>query len=235
MSPGVAVVTGGGRGVGRATAMALAAGGHPVVIAARSPVELETTADQIRQAGGTVTPVVADVSRAEAVDRVFDEARRLGPVVVLVNNAATLERAVFPQVAIEAFDRTIAVNLRGAFLCARMVFKDMVAAGGGRIVNIASLSGVAGVEKFAGLSPYVISKFGIVGLTESLAVEGAPHGIRVIGLAPGAVETQLLQRALPGMRAGATPADIARLIVFLLSDAAQALHGMTLPLYSNVT
>jgi NAD(P)-dependent dehydrogenase (short-subunit alcohol dehydrogenase family) len=235
VSSTVALVTGGGRGVGQATALALAARGHAVVIAAQSQVELETTAKAIRRAGGRVEPVVADVSRADAVDRVFDEAHRLGPVALLVNNAATLERAPFAQVTIEAFDRTLAVNLRGAFLCARMAFKDMVTAGGGRIVNIASLSGIAGVEKFPGLSPYVISKFGMVGLTESLAVEGAPHGIRVIGLAPGAVETQLLQRALPGMRAGATADDIARLIVFLLSDAAAPLHAMTLPLYSNVT
>lgn len=231
----MSVVTGGGRGVGRATALALAARGDAVVIAAQSPEELKTTAAAIRRAGGTVEPVVADVSRADAVERVFDTAHRFGPVTVLVNNAATLDRALFPHVDIQAFDRTLAVNLRGAFLCARLAFTDMVAAGGGRIVNIASLSGMAGVEKFPGLSAYVISKFGVVGLTESLAVEGGPQGIRVIGLAPGAVDTQLLQRALPGMRAAATADDVARLILFLLSDAAAPLHGITLPLYSNVT
>ena len=235
MKPPVALVTGGGRGIGRATAIALAAGGTPVVVAAQSGGELDATAQAIRSAGGTAEPVVADVSQADAVSRVFDQAHRLGPVTVLVNNAATLTRELFPEVAVEAFDRTLAVNLRGAFLCARLAFSDMMAAGGGRIVNIASLSGVGGVEKFPGLSPYVISKFGVVGLTESLAVEGGPHRIRVIGLAPGAVDTQLLQRALPGMGASATAKDIARLIVVLLSDAAAPLHGITLPLFSNVT
>lgn len=235
MKPAVALVTGGGRGIGRATAIALAAGGTPVVVTAQSRGELDATAQAIRSAGGTAEPVVADVSQADAVSRVFDQAHRLGPVTVLVNNAATLTRELFPEVAVEAFDRTLAVNLRGAFLCARLAFSDMKAAGGGRMVNIASLSGVGGVEKFPGLSPYVISKFGVVGLTESLAVEGAPHRIRVIGLAPGAVDTQLLQRALPGMGASATANDIARLIVFLLSDAAAPLHGVTVPLFSNVT
>lgn len=234
MKPAVALVTGGGRGIGRATAIALAAGGTRVVITAQSRGELDATAQAIRSAGGTAEPVVADVSQADAVSRLFDQAHRLGPVTVLVNNAATLTRELFPEVAVEAFDRTLAVNLRGAFLCARLAFSDMKAAGGGRMVNIASLSGVGGVEKFPGLSPYVISKFGVVGLTESLAVEGGPHRIRVIGLAPGAVDTQLLQRALPGMGASATANDIARLIVFLLSDAAAPLHGVTLPLFSNV-
>ncbi len=235
MKPPVALVTGGGRGVGRATAIALAARGTTVVVAAQSRGELEATAEAIRSAGGTAEPVVADVSETDAVSRLFDRAHRLGAVTVLVNNAATLARELFPEVAVEAFDRTLAVNLRGAFLCARLAFPDMMAAGGGRIVNVASLSGVAGVEKFPGLSPYVVSKFGVVGLTESLAVEGGRYGIRVIGLAPGAVDTQLLRRALPGMRASATADDMARLIVFLLSDAAAPLHGLTLPLFSNVT
>lgn len=234
MKKEVGLVTGGGRGVGRATAIAMAARGIAVVVAAQSQGELNDTVREIRGAGGTAEAVVADVSEGNAVSRVFDHAHRLGPVTMLVNNAATLSRELFPEVNVEAFDRTLAVNLRGAFLCARLAFVDMMAAGGGRIVNVASLSGVAGVEKFPGLSPYVISKFGVVGLTESLAVEGLAHDIRVIGLAPGAVDTQLLQRALPGMRASATAEDIARLIVFLLSDAAAPLHGLTLPLFSNV-
>ena len=230
----VALVTGAGRGIGRSVAIALSKGGDPVVIAARSESELGSTAETIRAHGGQVEAIAGDLREAETIDRLFDRANaRFGPVTLLVNNAGDLERASIEGSGPEQFDQTIGINIRAAFLAARRAFEDMRRARGGCILNMASLSGVYGVEKFAGMAPYIVSKFGMVGLTEALAVEGAPHGIRAVCLAPGAVDTALLKKALPDLRAGVTPDEIARLILFLAEDTGTALNGFTIPLLSN--
>jgi NAD(P)-dependent dehydrogenase (short-subunit alcohol dehydrogenase family) len=230
----VAVVTGAGRGIGRSVAIALSRAGDRVVITSRSEGELGSTAETIRAHGGQVEAIVGDLRETQTIDRLFDRANaRFGPVTLLINNAADLERAPIEDSRPEQFDRTIDLNIRAAFLAARRAFEDMRRARGGCIVNMASLSGVYGVEKFPGMAPYIVSKFGMVGLTEALAVEGAPHGIRAVCLAPGAVDTALLKKALPGLRAGVTPDEIARLIVFLAGDAGVALNGLTIPLFSN--
>ncbi len=235
MRPHSAVVTGAGRGIGRATARALARTGHSVVLAARTVKEVRAAADAIRAEGLAAEAVGADVALESDVTRVFQRAHeRFGPVTLLVNNAGTLTRSAFPDLTPEEFDRTLAVNLRGAFLCSRAAFRDMVAAGGGCIINIASLSGVAGVEKFPGLLAYVVSKFGIVGLTEALAVEGRPFNIRAVALSPGAVDTGLLRVAAPQLRPGMSPEDAAELVVFLAGDASAALSGLNIPIFTNV-
>jgi NAD(P)-dependent dehydrogenase (short-subunit alcohol dehydrogenase family) len=128
---------------------------------------------------------------------------------------------------------TLAVNLTGTFLCCRAAFSAMVGAGGGRIVNIASLSGVYATEKFPGLAAYNVSKYGVVGLTEALAVEGKAHGISAVCLSPGAVDTEMLRRANPSLRAGLTPDDVAELIVALLDAPLAAASGANIPLFSN--
>jgi 3-oxoacyl-[acyl-carrier protein] reductase len=230
----ISIVTGAGRGIGRATAIALARQGSQVVLAARTAAELQATARRIQEQGGVAEPVVTDVAREADVDQLFERCRaRFGPVTLLVNNAGTLTRSLFPDITAEDFDDTLESNVRGAFLCARAAFGQMAAAGGGRIVNVASLSGTPGVEKFPGLAAYVVAKFGIVGLTEALAVEGQPFNIRVVALSPGAVDTTLLARAVPGLKAGMTPDQAARLILFLASDAAATLNGLNIPIFSN--
>jgi len=235
MTDRVVVVTGAGRGIGRATALAFAREGDRLVVAARTQAEVTATADAIRTAGGAATAVAADVATETDVAEIFRQAHdHFGPVTLLVNNAATLTKTAFLDLTPDDVDRTLAVNLRGAVLCSLWAFHDMAQAGGGCIVNIASLSGVAGVEKFPGLLPYVISKFGVVGLTEALAVEGRPYNVRALALSPGAVDTALLKRAAPQLRAGMTPDDAARLIVFLASEAAAPLNGLNLPIFSNV-
>ena len=235
MDQPLAVVTGAGRGIGRAAAAALAGSGYTIVAASRTEGELEATARLVRGAGGVIETVTADVGTEEGVARIFERARELNrPVRLLVNNAGTLERKEIERLATADLDRTLAVNTRGAVLCALFAYRTMLRSGGGCIVNIASLSGVAGVEKFPGLLPYVVSKFGIAGLTEALAAEGRPHGIRSVCLAPGAVDTDLLKRALPQLRAGVSPEEVARLIVFLAGEAAAPLNGLTIPLMSNL-
>ena len=109
----------------------------------------------------------------------------------------------------------------------------MQGAGEGRIVNIASLSGVYATEKFPGLAAYNVSKYGVIGLTEAIAVEGKPHGISAICLSPGAVDTEMLRQANPELRPGLTPADVAQLIVALLDSPLVAASGANIPLFSN--
>ena len=125
------------------------------------------------------------------------------------------------------------MNLTGAFLCCRAAFAAMRAGGGGRIVNIASLSGVYATEKFPGLAAYNVSKYGVVGLTEAIAVEGKEFGISAICVSPGAVDTEMLRRANPALRPGLTPDQVGGLIVSLIDNPLVPASGANIPLFSN--
>jgi NAD(P)-dependent dehydrogenase (short-subunit alcohol dehydrogenase family) len=229
----LALVTGASRGIGAATAEALAAAGARVVLSARSVEALEAVAQEIRDKGGDARAIPADVSRLEDVEALFAAVDRLGPVAALVCAAAVLTAAPFEQTSSEIWEQTLGVNLTGSFLCCRAAFGAMRATGGGRIVNIASLSGVYATEKFPGLAAYNVSKYGVIGLTEAIAVEGRPLGISAICLSPGAVDTQMLRQANPELRPGLTPGDVAQLIVALLDSPLVAASGANVPLFSN--
>jgi NAD(P)-dependent dehydrogenase (short-subunit alcohol dehydrogenase family) len=157
----------------------------------------------------------------------------VGALAALVCAAAVLTAAPFDETSSEVWDQTLRVNLTGSFLCCRAAFAAMRPAGEGRIVNIASLSGVYATEKFPGLAAYNVSKYGVIGLTEAIAVEGKPFGISAICLSPGAVDTEMLRRANPELRPGLTPADVAQLIVALLDSPLVAASGANIPLFSN--
>ncbi len=230
----VAVVTGASRGIGAATAEAVAAAGAHVVLAARDRDAVRTVAERIRDAGGHATPAPADVSRADDVTRLFAAAAESGTVTALVCAAAILEVAPFADITPQMWDETLRVNLTGAFLCCRAAFIAMRRAGEGRIVTLGSLSGIYGTEKFAGLSAYNVSKYGIIGLTEAIAVEGKPHGISAICVSPGAVDTEMLRRANPNLRPGLIPAEVASLIVALLDSPLTPASGANIPLFSNL-
>ncbi|HEY2688355.1 MAG TPA: SDR family NAD(P)-dependent oxidoreductase [Streptosporangiaceae bacterium] len=229
----LAVVTGASRGIGAATAAAMAAAGAHVVLAARDRQALDSVAGRITEAGGQATPVPTDVSDEAAVERLFASAADLGQLGALVCAAGVLTSVPFAGTTSATWGETLGINLTGTFLCCRAAFTAMLPAGEGRIVNFGSLSGVYATEKFPGLAAYNVSKYGVIGLTEAVAVEGKPHGISAICLSPGAVDTQMLRRANPALRPGLTPDDVAELIVALLDSPLAPVSGANIPLFSN--
>jgi NAD(P)-dependent dehydrogenase (short-subunit alcohol dehydrogenase family) len=229
----LALVTGASRGIGAATAEALGVAGARVVLAARDGQALESVAQRINRAGGQARAVPSDVGKREDVEELFAAVERIGPLAALVCAAAVLRPAPLEETTPEIWEQTLAINLTGAFLCCRAAFSAMRVAGGGRIVNIASLSGVYATEKFPGLTAYNVSKYGVIGLTEAIAVEGREHGISAICVSPGAVDTEMLRVANPALRPGLTPHDVARLIVALLDGPLAPASGANIPLFSN--
>jgi NAD(P)-dependent dehydrogenase (short-subunit alcohol dehydrogenase family) len=230
----VALITGSGRGVGRATAQHFAAQGYHVVLCARTASQIAQTAQSIIDQGGSVLGMRCDVSSASDVGALFDATlEHFGRLDVLINAAAVLVKQPFAEMTIKTWDTVMATNLRGAVLCCRRAFDIMIPQGGGVIINISSLSGFPNVEKFPGLSAYNVSKYAVAGLSEILAVEGQPHHIRVLAVSPGAVDTEMLRRANPALRPGLTPGDVAELIVALLDSPLAPASGANIPLFSN--
>src|SRR5579859_5017398 len=231
----VAIITGAGRGVGRATALLLASAGAQVVLFSRTLAHLQETAQLIAQDGGNALAVQGDVAREEDVLRLFQTVRETyGRVDILINCAGIVAVQPFMEMDASTWDAVINVNLRGTFLCCREAFRLMSVQQQGVIVNLSSLSGVKGVEKFPGLSAYNVSKAGIASLTEILAVEGKPHNIRVCVVSPGAVDTEMLRQAAPHLKAGMTATDMAEIILFLADDTGRHLSGTNLEIFSNM-
>jgi NAD(P)-dependent dehydrogenase (short-subunit alcohol dehydrogenase family) len=186
----VAIVTGGGRGIGRAIAEGLAAAGAAVAVLARSADELGEAVRSIQQAGGRAIAVVADVTDAQAVAAAVEQTeRQFGPVDLLVNNAA-VATPVGPvwEVSPDDWWRTVEVNLRGPFVCARAVLPGMIERRAGRIVNIVA---VAAFNPAPFMSAYASSKAALISLTEDLAAETQEHGIAVFAIRPGMVQTRM--------------------------------------------
>jgi len=231
----VALITGGGRGIGAATAEALARKGAQVIVASRTEAELAATVARIQADGLDAAAITLDVADEAAVDAAFARiAAEQGRLDILVNNAALLLSGPFADMAMADWDRLLAVNLRGAVLCARQAFR-LMRERGGAIVNVSSLGGVPGTEKFPGYAAYTVSKFALTGLTEALAAEGREHNIRVNAVAPGAVDTAMLRQAAPHLRTRTGPADVAKVIAFLCDSAESGcMTGATLTINSNL-
>jgi len=222
----VAIVTGGSTGIGRATAELLAARGALVTIFARS-------ASAASISSGNVLKVDGDVSNPESIERLFSETEaRFGDCDVLINCAGMIDPKPLPEVTPEDWDRMFAVNVRGTYLTTRRALPAMTAKRGGAIVNVASISGVIGPEKFPGYVSYCASKAAVIAMTEALAVEVKQYGIRVNSVSPGAVDTRMWAAASGGAPASMTPEEVAEVICFLASDRARAVNGQDVHVYS---
>jgi len=230
----IAIITGAGRGVGRATARRFASEGAQVVLFSRTPSYLEETANAITEEGNHALSIIGDVSRQEDVHMLFQRVMdTYGRVDILVNCAGVVAKRPFVEMDAATWDHVLGVNLRGTFLSCLEAFRIMAAQQSGVIINLSSLSGVRGVEKFPGLSAYNVSKAGVAGLTEILAVEGKPHNIRVCAVSPGAVDTEMLRQAAPHLKAGMTPDDLAEILLFLAADSGRMLNGTNIEIFSN--
>ena len=237
----VAVVTGGAAGMGKATSIKLAADGHAVGIIDVDLDGAKAVAETIVATGGRAIAVKGDIGERTQVESAIAAIREaLGPITVLVNNAAIENFTALEDLNDATWDRLMAINLRGAYVAAQCVLPDMVAAGWGRIVNVSAFGAQIGAPNMA---LYTASKGGIISMTRSLAIELGPKGITVNSVSPGFIDTPMARRAIDGglfpvpyeqiiatypiPRLG-QPEDIAAACAFFASDAAGYITGQVL-------
>lgn len=223
-----AVVTGGGRGIGRAISLGFAREGASVVVAARSIDQIEKVAAEIRDRGGRAIPFECDVTNEDMVKNLVVRAiSEFGGVHILVNNAGIGTARPVWGLTRRAFEDVIQINLVGSFLCTKHVWQPMRDAGGGSIINVASLAGTVGYPM---LSAYCASKWGQIGLTKSCAEEGKEHNIRVNAIAPGKGDTAIRARIEEDKSRLLSPEDHVGPCIFLASDESRYVTGQVIPI-----
>jgi len=227
----VAIVTGGGSGIGKAIAEAFLREGCAVTIAGRNAKRLRAAAEELRAGGGEVWDVPTDVVQEEQVQALFRQVMaRHGRLDILVNSSGAFDGGPLEELTLETWNKVIGANLTGPFLCTREAFRIMKPAGGGRIINIGSISAQRTRMNNA---PYTSSKFGIWGLTQSAALEGRPYGIAVSCLHPGntAVEWRLDEGIEMNREPMVAPEEMARvaLLMATLPPEANMLEAIVLP------
>lgn len=233
----VAVVTGAGRGLGRAMAQALGEAGADVVVASRTATELESFVADAERAGRRTLAVPTDVTDARAVDNLVERVlETFGHVDVLVNNSGIIATRPLLDQEPEEWDRVVATNLRGTYLMTRAVGRHLVAQGSGKVINIASNFALMGVAQHAA---YSASKAAVIAFTRSMAVEWARHHVQVNAIAPGYFSTELnadlradeqatdrVLRAIPARRMG-LPAELSPWVLLLAGSASDFMTGET--------
>jgi len=245
----VAIVTGGGTGIGKAISLALSNEGAALVLVARNLSRLEETAKDIKSRGGRAKAIQTDISDHEQVKRMVAQTiKDFGQIDILVNNAArgTFNDADVADMDLKEWHDSLAINLTGMMLCCKETLKRMIPRASGNIVNISSVAGISGVPRE---SPYAASKWGVIGLTETLAIEAGRFGIRVNCISPGATRTQefddwvkvsaadagisyeeMMAKVTDNnaLKRIAEPSEIAACVVFLASDDSSAMTGHNL-------
>ena len=231
-----AIVTGGGRGIGREIALALASAGANVVLVDVDENTLNQTAKEIEAKGVKALTVKADVTSATDTERVADETfKAFGRIDILVNNAGITRDNLIMRMKEEEWDKVLAINLKGTFNCTKAVSRYMFKARMGWIVNIASVIGISGN---VGQANYAASKAGVIALTKSSAKEFAPRNINVNAIAPGFIQTAMtevfseeiknkMMERIPLQRLG-TVQDVANAVLFFVSDSASYITGQVL-------
>jgi 3-hydroxybutyrate dehydrogenase len=244
----VAVITGGGRGIGRAIAFAFARQGARIAVLARTLEQIESVSAQIASEFGVETMhSECDVSIKESVEHAFLTVREhFGQIDILVNNSGIAESAPLARTSDEMWDRHIAINLNGTFYCTRVALPSMIENGWGRVINIASIAGKTGA---AYISAYTASKHGVLGLTRSVAMEVASRGVTVNAICPGYVETDMAKQAIENIMTKTaksseeardilnrmspqnrliTPEEVAALALLLASEEGRGINGQAI-------
>ena len=237
----IAIITGARSGMGKTHAIALAKAGAKVVVADISEEDCQKVVDEIKKQGGEALAIKCDVSKRKEVEEMVKKTiEEFGKVDILVNNAGICQFKPFLELTEEEWDRTLDINLKGYFLCAQAVAKEMAKQKSGVIVNVASVAmGQVGIG-MATIAHYCASKGGIVAMTEALAVELAPYNIRVNAVAPGMIETPMIDAVkqdpkqmetmltrVPMGRAG-KPEEVSNLVLFLASEESSYMTGSTI-------
>ena len=228
----VAIVTGGGSGIGKGIGRAFAQEGCAVVIAGRDAARLRAAAEELRQSGSEILALPTDVTDESQVKALFRQTmEHFARLDILVNSSGAFDGGPIEEISLEAWNKVIGANLTGPFLCIREAFAIMKKAGGGRIINIGSISAQRTRENMA---PYTASKFGIWGLTQAAALEGRPYGIAVSCLHPGntAVERRMQNKRGMDQEPMIPTEDIARvaLLMATLTPQANMLEAIVLPI-----
>ncbi len=232
----VALITGGGQGIGRLTALTFAREGAMVAVADINMSAAQAVATEIERADGHAKPIFLDVSRSESVDAAIQAIINwTGGIDIVVNNAGITRDSRMQKMTEDQFDAVINVNLRGVWLCAKACVPSMISRGGGAIINAAS---VVGLHGNFGQTNYVAAKAGVIGMTKTWARELGPNGIRVNAVAPGFTATEMLAtvpdkvlesvRERTPLRRLGKPEDIANAYLFLASDESSFITGVTL-------
>jgi NAD(P)-dependent dehydrogenase (short-subunit alcohol dehydrogenase family) len=244
----ITIVTGGGSGIGRSICQHIAKEGGKVVACDIDTDAAETTVESIEKEGGEAATMKADVTRKSEVQRMAAEVRKKhGRIDILVNNAGTDKKGAITELAEETWDMLMSLNLKGVFLCTQAVMPAMIEQRYGRVVNISSMAGKTGEPL---TSPYCASKFGVIGFTQSVALEVGRYNVTINAVCPGPVDTELIRKsveqsaAIKGMSPEdfmqeffigptplgriAKPGDVAKAVVFLASDDAEFITGSTL-------
>ncbi|MBN2226684.1 MAG: SDR family oxidoreductase [candidate division Zixibacteria bacterium] len=226
----IALITGAGRGIGKATALLFAQNGANLILVSRTESELDETAEFCRAEGSTVLALPVDISQQAEIDRLFDEIRRaFSGIDTLINNAARFDSGLMREYDIARFRSMVDTNVLAPFYIAQKFVAMVDSATGGTIVNVSSFSGCFSVEKFPGFGAYNITKYGLWGLTEILALENKDNNIRVNQISPSGVDTAMFKAAVPpGVQADLSPADVAERILYLAGPDSGDLTGYNL-------